>query len=49
MTLFIFLFVVFSVVWKNIHIHYLDLLNFVYIVVFNVETVPKSAKLAILG
>ena len=33
---------------KNIHIHNLSLLNFVFIVVFDVEAVPENTKLAIL-
>ena len=34
---------------KNIHIHSLNVLNCVYIVVFDVETAIDNAKLAILG
>ena len=33
---------------KTIHIHNLDLLNFVYIVVFDVKTASENAKLVIL-
>ena len=33
---------------KNIHIHSLNFLNFVYISVFDVETALENAKLAIL-
>ena len=33
---------------KNIYVHSLNFLNFVYIVVFDVETVLKNAKLAII-
>ena len=33
---------------KNIHRHSLDLLNFLYIVMFDVKTALESAKLAIL-
>ena len=33
---------------KNIHIHNLSLLNFVFSVVFDVEAVPENTKLAIL-
>ena len=33
---------------KNIHVHTLNLLNFVYIVVFDVEIAIENAKLVIL-
>ena len=33
---------------KNLHIHSLHLLNFVYILLFDVEAAPENAKLAVL-
>ena len=33
---------------KNVHIHSLNLLNFVCIILFNIETALENAKLAII-